>query len=239
MEVINMNSREKTKKKEEYMNFFSPRGNFRLLVCGPAGAGKSTMIASLPFYIHFDRIYIYSKYLEDEEPYQRLIEFVEGVEAEIKKKTKDDNFKMIWTGSDYDDIPFLNDEQISANYKNLVIIDDFMNESNKKDGKIAEWFTNSRHKNCSVCFNTQRYHSVNKVIRSSSNYFCFFEMMNSGEISLICREHNLDFDIKTFKKVFNTAINEKYSFLTIDKKTDNKFLKYRKKWDELLVIQEE
>jgi len=238
MEIINLNSNEKTRKKDEYINFLSPRGNFRLLVCGPAGSGKTTMIANLGFYVPFDRIYIYSKYLDDEGPYNKLIEFVENLQDKIRKKTKDDNYQMIWTGTNYDDIPFLNDECIDSNYKNLVFIDDFMNESNNKDGKIAEWFTNSRHKNCSVIFNTQRYMSCDKAIRTNANYFCFFELMNKGELTLICKEQNLDFDTSTFKQIFKKAVNEKYSFLTIDKKNNNKYMRYRKKWDQLLILSE-
>lgn len=230
MEIYNLHKAKKSK--EIIKNVYAPKNPFRMLVCGPSGSGKTNMVASIILNnLVYDRIYLYSKHIDDEnDVYEDMFKVFSKIEKRIRRKTKDPEYQMAWYGNSIDDIPEVT--EMDENFKNLILIDDFMNEKNQE--KIHEYFTSGRHKNCSVIYLTQRYHNVHKVIRSNCNYFCFFEMSSRGDVQLIAKEHATDLDYDDFVEIFKEATNEKYSFLVIDRKTDEKCLKYRKRWDNLL-----
>ena len=212
--------------KEEFLNkhVLVPLWPFRLLICGSSGCGKTNLLMNLIYnYLYYNKIYIYAKDLT-ESKYQMLQDFFEEVNETMKDETGED-FQVAIFSSSKDDI--VNVDDLDKEYQNLIIFDDFVTESDQH--LIIDLFIRSRKKNCSLIYLTQSYFSTPKDIRLQCNYFIFYNISNERELTEIQRDHCLDVDKETFKKYFNIATSESYSFFLIDKKSRE--LRFRKNFD--------
>ena len=149
----------KTKCKQ--LKSFMPNDNFRMLICGPSGCGETNPLMHMIYQLlYYDKIYLYSKYLEQPK-YTRL----------LKK------FALMSTECGYEAIESSNDEiipvsELSDENQKLIIFDDFLCEKNQKP--LVEYFIKGRHKNCSVIYLSQSYYLTPKDIRLSCSHFCIF-----------------------------------------------------------------
>ena len=212
--------------KEDFLNkhVLVPLWPFRLLICGSSGCGKTNLLMNLIYnYLYYNKIYIYAKDLT-ESKYQMLQDFFEEVNETMKDETGED-FQVAIFSSSKDDI--VNVDDLDKEYQNLIIFDDFVTESDQH--LIIDLFIRSRKKNCSLIYLTQSYFSTPKDIRLQCNYFIFYNISNERELTEIQRDHCLDVDKETFKKYFNIATSEPYSFFLIDKKSRE--LRFRKNFD--------
>ena len=215
--------------KEEFLNkhVLAPLWPFRLLICGSSGCGKTNLLMNLIYnYLYYNKIYIYAKDLT-ESKYQMLQDFFEEVNETMKDETGED-FQVAIFSSSKDEI--VNVDDLDKEYQNLIIFDDFVTEADQH--LIIDLFIRSRKKNCSLIYLTQSYFSTPKDIRLQCNYFIFYNISNERELTEIQRDHCLDVDKETFKKYFNKATSEPYSFFLIDKKSRE--LRFRKNFDDIL-----
>lgn len=236
MEIYNLHS--KKKHDTEIRNVYAPQGeSWRMLLCGPSGCGKTNLCASMIINnLVYDRVYLYSKHLDDEDDvYVDIIKFLEKVQNKIRKKMKDPEFQMYWFGNKFEDIPEVT--EFDPNYKNLILIDDFMNEKHQE--KVHDLFTSGRHKKLSIMYLSQRYLNTDPIIRANCNYFVLFKVPTNTELRLLSMEQATDMDYNDFKNIFSEAVADPYSFLVIDRKTPEPCLRYRKKFDGLLFNCEE
>ena len=124
---------------------YMPSNTFRMVMCGPSGCGKTnTLMHMLYNLLYFDKIYLFSKNLEQAK-YKKLLETFEPISEEVG----------------YDVIEESNDEIIpldDLDYDNqkIVIFDDFVCERNQKP--LVDYFIGGRHKNCSVIYLSQSYY---------------------------------------------------------------------------------
>ena len=170
-----------------------------MLICGPSGSGKTKTLIHMLIkpVLHFDKIYLYAKNLEQDK-YQELIK----------------TFQLINEDIEYDIIETSNNEIIpvskspSDNQK-IVIFDDFVTEKNQKP--LVDYFIQGRHKNCSVIYLSQSYFKNRKKIRLNCSHYCIFDLQSNNEINLVCRENNIS------KDQYMKATQNPYSFLYIDK----------------------
>ena len=132
-----------------------------MLICGPSGCGETnTLIHMIYQLLYYDKIYLYSKCLEQPK-YTRL----------LKK------FASISTECGYEAIESSNDEiipvsELSDENQKPIISDDFLCEKNQKP--LVEYFIRGRHKNCSVIYLSQSYYLTPKDIRLICSHFCIF-----------------------------------------------------------------
>ena len=177
---------------------YMPSNTFRMLMCGPSGCGKTnTLMHVLYNLLYFDRIYLFSKNLEQPK-YRKLLETIEPISEEVG----------------YDIIEASNDEiipldQLDNDNQKIVIFDDFVCEKNQKP--LVDYFIGGRQKNCSVIYLSQSYYLTPKDIRLSCSHFCIFDIPSANETARKCREVNVP------KNKFLTATAEPYSFAYIDK----------------------
>ena len=177
---------------------YMPSNTFRMLMCGPSGCGKTnTLMHMLNNLLYFDKIYLFSKNLEQPK-YRKLLETIEPISEE----------------AGYDTIEASNDEIISLDQLNndnqkIVIFDDFVCEKNQKP--LVDYFIGGRHKNCSVIYLSQSYYLTPKDIRLNCSHFCIFDSPSANETARMCREVNVP------KNKFLRATTEPYSFAYIDK----------------------
>ena len=160
-----------------------PDRYFRMLVCGKSGCGKTNTVLHMLIkpLIYYDKIYLYSKTLEQEK-YTHLSEILERI-AEVNKIPIDE----IFHSSSEEIIPI--SEMEDRNQK-VVIFDDYVCEKNQND--IINYFMPGRHKNCCVIYLSQSYYKTPKDIRINCSHYIIFESPTKRENEAICNEHGLD-----------------------------------------------
>lgn len=226
-------------KRKEDVNFEFVE-NSRIILCGPTGCGKTMLMANYVLkYAEFEQLYLWSKHLDDpKDVYCKLQEIYEKLEKKIRKKMKDENIKILYTGDDLESLPSV--EEIPYEGKKLVVIDDFINEKNKEHlQKLEELFTSGRHRNCQVIYMSQSYQAIPKKLRENADYFLFWRLRSKREIQEIAKFHAVDIPNKTFQEIFKDATSEPYKFLLVDKKTPHFCMRYRKGFNGLLELEED
>ena len=177
---------------------FMPDQNFRMLICGPSGSGKTNLLLDMILrLLYFDKVYLYAKNL-DQSKYQFLL-------REFDPINKDAGYEVISISPD----EILPVSELEDDSQKIIIFDDFVCEKNQNP--LIDYFINGRHKNCSVIYLSQSYYKTPKDIRLNCSHFCIFEFPSNNEISMFCREVNVD------KNQYEAATREPYSFLYIDK----------------------
>ena len=177
---------------------FMPDQNFRMLICGPSGSGKTNLLLDMIFrLLYFDKVYLYAKNL-DQSKYQFLLRKFDSINEEA-------GYEVISISPD----EILPVSELEDDSQKIIIFDDFVCEKNQNP--LIEYFIGGRHKNCSVVYLSQSYYKTPKDIRINCSHFCIFEFPSNNEISMFCREVNVD------KNQYEAATREPYSFLYIDK----------------------
>ena len=177
---------------------YMPSDTFRMLICGPSGCGKTNVLMHMLYnLLYYDKIYLFSKNLEQPK-YRQLLETFRPISEEVGYDVIEE--------SNGDVVPL---ESLDNDNQKIVIFDDFVCERNQKP--LIEYFIGGRHKNCSVIYLSQSYYLTPKDIRLNCSHFCIFDSPSNAETARMCREVNVS------KKRFESATSEPYSFAYIDK----------------------
>ena len=177
---------------------YMPSDTFRMLICGPSGCGKTNVLMHMLYnLLYYDKIYLFSKNLEQPK-YRQLLETFRPISEEAGYDVIEE--------SNSDVIPL---ESLDSDNQKIVIFDDYACERNQKP--LIEYFIGGRHKNCSVIYLSQSYYLTPKDIRLNCSHFCIFDSPSNAETARMCKEVNVP------KKRFLNATSEPYSFAYIDK----------------------
>ena len=181
---------------------YMPDRFFRMLICAPAGSGKTNLLLHMikkPL-LFYDKIYLYAKNLQQNK-YQHLLK-------EFEPFSKKFGYNII-EESNGEIIPL--DKMDDDGFQKLIIFDDYLNTGVKNDREIRNYFTNSRNKNCSCIYLSQSFYKTDKTIRLNCSHLCIFDLQSENEERMICKELNVN------KDKYLMATNEPYTFLYIDK----------------------
>ena len=194
-------------KKETSNNFkqlydYMPDRCIRMLICGKSGCRKTNTVLHMLIkpLIYYDKIYLYSKNLEQEK-YTHLSKTLELI-AEENKIPIDE----IFLSSNEEIIPI--SEMEDRNQK-VVIFDDYVCEKNQND--IINYFIQGRLKNCCVIYLSQSYYKTPKNIRINCSHYIIFESPTKRENEAICYDHGIN------KEAYKRSFKNEYNFLYIDK----------------------
>ena len=124
---------------------------------------------------------------------------------------------------------FISVEDLDPQFKNVVILDDFNVNINKKQQQgINQFFTECRHKNCSIYFLGQiLIPNIPRAIRQNLSHICLFGFnMTKKQIGVLSMEFGGELQKGEFRRIIGKC-NKKYSWLLIDNKQDEPHLKYR------------
>ena len=100
--------------------------------------------------------------------------------------------------------------------KHLIVLDDcVLDLSKKKSSILNKLVITSRHQNITLLILTQKYNSVNTLIRANADLITFFNSLNKKEVDTLQEDINIDKNI--FNDIYNTVcMNEDRSFLHIN-----------------------
>lgn len=232
-EIENMDTlarEDKVNDKNNQIHELLPKHPCRILMVGGSGQGKSNLALNMLYkpMLVFDKLYVYSsmisqsKYLFLKRHYDLLDEMVKK-ECDIEQKTI-----MKWQDT-LEGIDKILDE-LDADYKNLILIDDFSCAPSKTEqAAIDILYTKCRHKNCSIVILTQLYFRApaSRPVRNNITHAILFQNYNAAELQLLQKELGSDLPRGEFKKLYNYILSKKFNFMVIDNETDNKRKRYR------------
>ena len=178
---------------------------FRCLIAGNSGSGKTGTLLNLIYNMPdtFEEIIICCK-----SKHEPLYEFLED------KYSKDKSIKIMEFNAD--GLPDI--DKMDKEKQRLLIYDDLVNEKDQKG--ICESFIRARKKNCSLCYLTQSYYAVPKMIRNNLTYIIVKQLSSLKNLTLIMREYSLGVDKKDMKDMYDDATRDKQGFLMLDLEGD-------------------
>jgi len=127
-------------------------------------------------------------------------------------------------------------DELDAEYKNLIIIDDFSCAPSKQEQQAIDiLYTKVRHKNTSIIILAQLYFRPpsTRAVRNNITHAILLQNYNNRELQLLQMELGSDLPRGQFKKLYNYILSEKYAFMVIDNESEDRRLRYRKRFDGL------
>lgn len=225
---------DKINAKDNQIDPLLPRHPFRMLICGASGTGKSNLALQILYkpLVVYDRLYVFSSMI-DQPKYKflkrhlDLLDEMVAKECDIKQKTI-----MTWE-TELEKIENLMDV-LDTDFKNLVVIDDYACQPDKKVQKIIDnLFTRIRHKNTSIMMLSQLMYRdpCSRAVRNNLSHVILYNNYNATEVQLLSREYGSDLPRMQFKKLYNYILSEKYAFMLIDNTATDRRMRYRRNFD--------
>jgi len=190
-----------------------PKHPYRMLLLGSSGVGKTNILLNLlTKQLVYDRIYLFSRHLEQAK-YKFLKKHLEDIEENLKEAGINQKIIMAWENT-LQKLP--NVEDLDADYRNCIVIDDFAVTEKKNSKRIAELFVRSRHRNASVIFLTQLMFKCDRDIRLNCSHFILLQSHNKRELTSLSMDLGADLEKGVFKDLYNKVLAEPYKFLLLD-----------------------
>ena len=232
-EIENMDTlarEDKVNDKNNQIHELLPKHPCRLLMVGGSGQGKSNLALNMLYkpMLVFDKLYVYSSML-DQPKYKFLKRHYDLLDEMVKKECDVEQKTIMKWQDTLEGIDKILDE-LDADYKNLILIDDFSCAPSKTEqAAIDILYTKCRHKNCSIMILTQLYFRApaSRPVRNNITHAILFQNYNNQELQLLQKELGSDLPRGEFKKLYNYILSKKFNFMVIDNDTHNKRERYR------------
>ena len=212
----------------------------RAIILGPSGSGKSILLQNFIMDIYAgccNRVYIFSPSIHvDHQTWQPVINYLD---KEINNSDdKDDEFYF----DHYNESALFNiintqkkiiEYQKKNNhhklYSIMIVIDDFADDASfSRNSKLLHsLYTRGRHSNISCITSTQKFNSLSPIIRVNASDLYIFRLRNYSDLQAFLDEVSAIAPKDTILEIYNEAIKEPYSFLTVkltSKDRDNIFM---------------
>jgi len=192
---------------------------FRMLTCGSSGSGKTQTLMNLIKVMSgtFEKIYIITK--NSDEPIYNW----------LKEKFKDT--KEIEVREGIANLPDI--DKLDKEVQSLIVMDDLVGEKNQKP--MEQFFIRARKKNASMCYISQSYYAVPKMIRNNLTYLIIKQVSSMKNLVMIGNEYSLGIDKNHLIKMYKHSTEDKASFLMIDLEGDPK-QRFRKNFTEYYEV---
>lgn len=195
--------------------------NLRCLVLGASGSGKTNLMLNLLVDekgISFSNVYLFSKTLEQPK-YEML--------KQILSNVPDIGF---FTFSNSDDIM----EPSEARKNSVIIFDDIQCSSQEN---IRKFFCMGRHSQIDSFYLAQSYSKIPKqLIRDNANVLILFPQDELNLKKIYRDQVSSDMSYETFKEACCECWKTKYNFLLINKDGAMHQGRYRKNFDEFMML---
>lgn len=135
-------------------------------------------------------------------------------------------FVDYYSPNDLVDNPLPRCEKLDHQLKHVFVADDCMNRKDMQP-VIADYFTNSRHANCSSFYLNQKYANKDTVIRDNANMILLFKTAARPIKTLYTDYVQSDLDFDDFMGAVNRVFKKPFNFITIDKTASDPDKKFR------------
>ena len=245
------------KKNYTHANYFPD--NFRMLIVGSSGCGKTCLLMRLllePNLLNYDKLYIFARSLyqtqyqvlkaglENNLPKEDIIKLLNSTEIckelgssieEVAKGLEIDNEKRKIEPSNIE-CEFSTDgnnipdpSELDMSIRNLIVFDDIMTD--RRQNTAENYYTRGRSANCDSIYLSQNYTYLPlHTIRSNSNFMIFFKSSPLVVEQLHRNFTSVDMTYPKFKNLCKEAWKDNYGYLVIDLSRDySSGYKYRTK----------
>lgn len=221
----------------------SPQKGFMMGICGGRNTGKSVVLHNLLKHYAgaFDNVYIMSP-THKQDP--TIGPEATGLEETSYFECIDEDFILDLIRKQEAEKKKYDNNTLRQKYlsRYLIVMDDcisdknFSNQSNQ--GILNKLGYKSRHWRISVILTSQHYRSLPKRLRCNIPNFIFMRTYNEGERKSIADEQSNILSEKVFNEMFDTAIQDPYSFFYIFLDSPDKNKCFRKNLDTILNYKE-
>lgn len=210
-----------------------PQPPFLLTVVAPRKSGKTNlmvdaMIDNKKFRNKFDDVYIWSQTYYLDPKWQKL-------------NLEDERIFTTWNDAECKQIIADIEQQVEEDpHQNILFIFDDMIDANimnvHKLGCLESVAVRGRHSNISIIIISQQYMKLSWPIRNNTTNMVIFRIRNSKELKKIIEDNQESLSSEQFFNIYDYATKEPYSFLHINNQEPQPRLRFRKNWNELLIL---
>ena len=195
--------------------------NIRAIICGPSDSGKTTVMLAMLISkngLRYKNVYVYSKSLEQEK-YQFLKKILNGI-PQIGYHEFSNNQEVIPP------------DKILQN--SVMIFDDISTEN---QAIVREYFSRGRHKGVDVFYICHSYARISKHnLRDNANNLFLMKMDDKNLHHVYASHVNGDMTFEKFREICRFCWRDDYSFLLIDKGSKIDEGRYRKCFNEFILL---
>jgi len=185
---------------------------FRMIVVAPSGSGKTNFILNM-----------LQKFSAGKGTFNTITIITKNKQEPLYEWLEDKTKKTVKILEGIENIPKL--DSFNKQDQHIVIFDDLVLEKDQK--KMNEFYIRGRKKGISVCYLSQSFFKIPKVIRTNCNYFVILKLSGKRDLNLILSEFELGVSKQELIDMYEYATKEKFNVLLIDVEApkDRKFRK--------------
>ena len=206
----------------------------RSIILGPSGSGKSILLQNMILDIYkgcFSRVYIFSPSINVD--YQTWEPVKKYLDKEINNGDKDEEYYF----DHYDEEGLFNiidtqkkiiEYQKKHNHNKLfsvlIVVDDFADDVkfSRNSKLLHSLFTRGRHSQISTIVATQKFNALSPIIRVNASDLYVFRLRNYSDLQTFLDEVSAIASKDVILEMYNLAVDEPFSFLTVKLTSKNK-----------------
>lgn len=191
---------------------------FRMVVVAPSGSGKTNFILNM-----------LQKFSAGKGTFNTITIITKNKQEPLYEWLEDKTKKTVKILEGIENIPKL--DSFNKQDQHIVIFDDLVLEKDQK--KMNEFYIRGRKKGISVCYLSQSFFKIPKVIRTNCNYFVILKLSGKRDLNLILSEFELGVSKQELMDMYEYATKDKFNVLLIDVEAP-KETKFRKNFLEYI-----
>ena len=206
----------------------------RSIILGPSGSGKSILLQNMILDIYsgcFSRVYIFSPSINVD--FQTWSPVKSYLDKEVNNGDKDEEFYF----DHYDEEGLFNiidtqkkiiEYQKKHNHNKLfsilIVVDDFADDVkfSRNSKLLHSLFTRGRHSQISTIVATQKFNALSPIIRVNASDLYVFRLRNYSDLQTFLDEVSAIASKDVILEMYNIAVDEPFSFLTVKLTSKNK-----------------